>query len=169
MSSRLWCIDLELYSITDRFGIIDTVGQARAGLLINVDCFPEVIEIPFGITVTHNAAEPAVFIPVVLHIDDASDIGNDDCDLPVEFGITALYPNPFNAMTRVEFSVDEAMQTSLKVYDLSGREVTTLYEGVPETGRHQLIWDGSRTASGVYFLRLKSADKIRTVKAAVVK
>ncbi len=154
--------------ITDRFGIIDAAGQARVGLMINADGFPEV-DIPFGVTITHNASQPVAFIPILLRIYDESNIDGDEVDLPTEFAITAVYPNPFNAMTRVEFSVDKAMPTSLKVYDLSGREVATLYEGVPETGRHQLIWDGSRTASGVYFLRLESMDKIRTVKAAVVK
>ncbi len=154
--------------ISDRFGIIDTAGQAQAGLLINVDGYPEV-DIPFGITITHNGSQPAAFIPVILHVDEASDIGDGETVAPVEFGINSVYPNPFNALTRIEFTIDKALPTSLKVYDVTGREAAVLFEGVPETGQHRLTWDGRSVSSGVYFLRLQSAGRVWTAKTAVVK
>jgi hypothetical protein len=81
-----------------------------------------------------------------------------DAALPTTTALHQNYPNPFNAETNVSFSLAEAGNVSLKVYDLSGRLVTTLVDGQMDAGEHVVSWDASNVSSGVYFLMLATAD-----------
>jgi hypothetical protein len=66
------------------------------------------------------------------------------------------YPNPFNPATVVQFSVYREARVRLAVYDLTGREVAVLVDGVVQPGVHAARWDASGMASGVYFYRLSA-------------
>lgn len=78
--------------------------------------------------------------------------------LPSTPVIVAAYPNPFNPQTTIAFSLPEAMHVSLKVYDLSGREVASLINGFRQAGRHELTFNGAAYASGIYIYRLQAGD-----------
>jgi hypothetical protein len=64
------------------------------------------------------------------------------------------YPNPFNPSTTLRFGLPTAGNVSLIVYDVLGREVTTLVRGTMDAGYHTTTWNASSVASGVYFARL---------------
>jgi hypothetical protein len=79
--------------------------------------------------------------------------------LPDYFHLAQNYPNPFNSTTTITYSLPEKSLVSLKVYDILGREITTLKEEEQEAGEKFAIWDGSNkngqiTASGLYIYRL---------------
>jgi hypothetical protein len=74
--------------------------------------------------------------------------------IPVEFGMSQNYPNPFNPSTTIRFGLPTAGNVSLIVYDVLGREVTTLVRGPLGSGYHTSTWNASSVASGVYFARL---------------
>ena len=68
-------------------------------------------------------------------------------------------PNPFNPMTTISFALPKTTQVQLRVYDLSGKLVTTLAEETLSAGQHEVIWtgrddNGRQAASGMYFYRL---------------
>ena len=72
-------------------------------------------------------------------------------------------PNPFNPTTKIVFSLHDAALVRLCVYDIAGRPVRVLKEGVFDAGRYEAVWDGNdssgdRVASGVYFCRLEAPD-----------
>jgi hypothetical protein len=69
-----------------------------------------------------------------------------------------VHPNPFNPKTTLSFILPEAARVILKVYDLRGAEVATLVNGVREAGQHQVVFDGSNLASGVYLYRLSAGN-----------
>ena len=77
---------------------------------------------------------------------------------PTEFSLSRNYPNPFNPETSISFAIPEAVRVSLSVYNLLGRKVATLYEGMTAPGYYTVRWDGSNMASGVYFYRLQAGD-----------
>lgn len=82
------------------------------------------------------------------------------------------YPNPFNPSTSIEFSLPARERVSLKVFDVSGRLVSTLVDGHLSDGVHRYTWDGrnqrgSSVASGVYFYVLRS-ESIRQSRKAVL-
>ncbi|MDP8237954.1 MAG: T9SS type A sorting domain-containing protein, partial [Candidatus Hatepunaea meridiana] len=86
-----------------------------------------------------------------------------------EFTITSAYPNPFNSMMSVGFSLSEAAQVQLNVYDLNGRHVSQLASGHHQAGIHTAVFDGSNLASGVYMIRYEAAGHVSRLKIALVK
>ena len=89
--------------------------------------------------------------------------------IPAQFGLYGAYPNPANGPVRLHFGLEEGAHTTLKVFDLSGREVTTLINKHVQTGSHQVIWNTDPIPSGLYLVRLESASRVNTRKVAVVK
>ena len=75
------------------------------------------------------------------------------------FGIEQNFPNPFNPVTTIRFSLEREGYTRLDVYDVSGRLVTTLVNGTMPAGSHEVTWNAAGVASGVYFSRLTQGTK----------
>jgi len=78
-------------------------------------------------------------------------------------------PNPANPITEIEFSVARPEHVELKVFDVQGREITTLLSEDVQAGPHKLKWDSSEVASGVYYYRLRAEDFERTRQLVVLK
>jgi photosystem II stability/assembly factor-like uncharacterized protein len=83
---------------------------------------------------------------------------------PAQFILEQNYPNPFNPSTTIRFSIPVGTHghTSLRVYDLLGREVATLVNEVKQPGSYEVTWDASGFASGVYLYRLQSGNFVQT-------
>ena len=76
------------------------------------------------------------------------------------------YPNPFNSSTIVGYQIPGKAIISLKVYDILGKEVAVLFEGEQEDGRHELLFDASGLATGIYYLKL-TANSFTSVKKMI--
>ncbi len=79
------------------------------------------------------------------------------------------FPNPFNPVTTIAFSVPERQSVNLSIYDVQGKRVATLVDGIVDAGRHEIVWDakgekGREVASGLYFCRLTAGDVRATKK-----
>ena len=74
--------------------------------------------------------------------------------LPRSFALQQNYPNPFNPSTTISYQLGESGRVRLQVFDILGREVTTLTDGMQGAGPHVTTFDASRLASGVYIYRL---------------
>jgi hypothetical protein len=72
------------------------------------------------------------------------------------FALNNSYPNPFNPSTQLSFSLGVPGFTSLKIFDISGREVATLLNEQTPAGNYTIAWNASHCASGIYFCRLVS-------------
>ncbi|HEX9933808.1 MAG TPA: endo-1,4-beta-xylanase, partial [bacterium] len=88
---------------------------------------------------------------------------------PAVFHLSGNYPNPFNATTRIQYSIPKNGPVSLKVYDLSGREVALLFDGPQSAGNHFVQFDGNGLASGVYLYRLQSGGMSVSKKFLLMK
>lgn len=80
-----------------------------------------------------------------------------------------VHPDPFNPITRMEYSLPEACNVRLEVYDVAGRRIATLVDGRQEAGGHSLSWDAAGFDSGVYFCRLWAGDAVVQRKLTLLK
>jgi hypothetical protein len=78
--------------------------------------------------------------------------------IPASFALEQNYPNPFNPATSVDFDVPVRSRVVLKVYDILGREVSTLADGMYDAGSYTVHADFSRQATGVYLYRITAGD-----------
>jgi hypothetical protein len=78
------------------------------------------------------------------------------------FFLEQNYPNPFNPSTRIAFSVQRSGFTTLKVYDILGREVRTLVNETLQSGSHEVTFNAEGLSSGVYFYRLQAGEFAQT-------
>jgi hypothetical protein len=89
---------------------------------------------------------------------------NTDTKKPELFKLCANYPNPFNPSTMVVFYLPRNEYVTLKVYDISGREIETLIKGEVPAGEHRLQWTAEGLASGVYICRMETKDFSESIK-----
>jgi len=86
-----------------------------------------------------------------------------------DFILLQNYPNPFNPLTNIEFHLPRTELVFLKIYDILGREITTLLDKTLPAGWHQLQWDATNVPSGVYFYQLTAGDHQAVRKMLLVK
>ncbi|NQT35501.1 T9SS type A sorting domain-containing protein, partial [bacterium] len=85
-----------------------------------------------------------------------------------EFSLS-VYPNPFNSTTSITYGLGKPAPTRLALYDLSGQQITTLFEGFRQSGFHSLTLNANNLPSGLYFVRLKASEKVSTQKVMLVR
>ena len=78
------------------------------------------------------------------------------------------YPNPFNPSTTFTWSLPHAANISLILYDLLGRDVAIVFSGRCEAGDHLTVFDGSNLASGTYFARLQTGNRMVATRKVVL-
>jgi hypothetical protein len=85
--------------------------------------------------------------------------GIDDGDaLPMDFSLKQNYPNPFNASTTIKFSLPEASDVSIQIFDILGRHIQTLVSGNQPAGEHSIVWNAGNQPSGVYFYKIQAGN-----------
>jgi len=142
------CEDDEYESYEECFGDMDLPGFDE---LVDVESFRVNQEIVFTSTV-FTSIEPT------------------NGELPEEFKLYAAYPNPFNPVTTIRFDVGSTSnESTLRIYDVSGRNVATLINRQLQPGRYEVKWDARGFASGIYFSELISGTKRHTQKMVLLK
>jgi hypothetical protein len=89
--------------------------------------------------------------------------------IPQVYALDQNYPNPFNAGTMITFGLPQPSVVKLKVYDMLGMQVASLYDGRAEAGLHRIAWLPAGLSSGVYFYRLQTAGYSETRKLILIK
>ena len=101
--------------------------------------------------------------------DTLSTASNFDFGIPQTFVLYPSFPNPFNPITTIKFSVETFHAMSLRIFDITGRVVTTLINGEIPVGNHEITWNASRQPSGVYIVQLSNSKSIQTQKLILLK
>ena len=96
-------------------------------------------------------------------------VGSAPDNVPVTFGLAQNYPNPFNPSTTIRFALPERSRVTLTVFNALGQQVATLVNGTEDAGHHEVKFDGSGMASGVYFYRLQAGDFAQTKMLILMK
>ncbi|UCC44127.1 MAG: T9SS type A sorting domain-containing protein [Candidatus Zixiibacteriota bacterium] len=95
-------------------------------------------------------------------------------DLPDGFALSQNHPNPFNPTTQFSYSLPEAQQVTIEIFNIRGQKVRTLVDSYVSAGEHVVEWNslsdaGNRVASGIYFYRLQAGDVVTTKKMTLLK
>jgi|GEM_PF-3322823 len=85
------------------------------------------------------------------------------------FQLLPAYPNPFNPVTMIRYELPQNSQVRLEVFDMLGRRVAVLVDGLIEAGTHEIPFDASNLASGVYLYRLTAGQVVQTRQMVLVK
>ena len=95
-------------------------------------------------------------------------------ELPSSYSLNSNYPNPFNPTTNFSFSLAEAGNTTIEIFNVLGQKINTLVDEYMPAGEHTVIWNGTNGAgqqvsSGVYFYKITSGDYTETKKMSLLR
>jgi len=115
-------------------------------------------------------------------VDYQMDIDDQVLEIPNQITLGQNYPNPFNAMTTIQYTLPtfNAMTTIqytlptandviIDIYDVLGRKVETLVDKKQQAGYHQVVWNATNKASGIYFYKIQSRKNAETKKMVLLK
>ena len=122
-------------------------------------------------TNTGQPSFPSQVLPIRGRIDlNAGSTSIDDQDtLPATVALDQNFPNPFNPSTSIQFSVPRASNVQLNVFDMLGRQVATLQNGMMQAGTHSVRFDASRFSSGLYLYTLQVGETTLTRTMTLIK
>jgi len=130
--------------IADGFGILENIGEGPTfglnGAIINGIQYGEILQVE-----------------------------NRAVNIPIHFSLLQNYPNPFNPTTDINYSIPKSGFVKIKVYDLLGREVTTLVNEFKPAGNYHVQFNAGKLVSGVYFYRMESGEYSQTKKLLLLK
>ncbi len=116
--------------------------------------------------ITYNGANSPYIIPVIF----VNWVSADEPSVATPASIVmSSFPNPFNALTRISFSLPVPAEIHLSVHDITGRSMATLTHGQLNVGDHSVAFDGSALSSGIYFAHLSAGNIQRTQKLVLLK
>lgn len=120
------------------------------------------------IAVTNSTIPPSGLGDDALNICQATS-SETDPDSPRGFGLNQNYPNPFNPNTIISYQLPVNSRVELKVFDMLGREVAVLADGLKSAGTHTVDFGATGLSSGIYIYQLKAGDRIESKKMMLVK
>jgi len=95
--------------------------------------------------------------------------GEDDQELPEEFALHPSYPCPFNPIAKIRYDLPVACAIRLAVFDISGRKVKDLVDNWQKAGYHEIEFDGTQFASGIYFYKFQAGNFTASGKMVLIK
>ncbi len=154
-----------------RFTITPSEGSLSTGeqVLIHIDFNSQNLaegNYSGNIMITGNGGN--ITIPLEIKISSAVDIQSEN-NSGIGYTLAQNYPNPFNPATYIEFSIPSSEKVTIKIYDITGREVATLLNEFRNRGKYSIKFNGSKLASGVYIYRIKAGRFSDTKKFVIMK
>jgi hypothetical protein len=89
--------------------------------------------------------------------------------VPDRFEVSQNYPNPSNPVSRIDYQIPFDAKVTIRIYDMTGREVTTLLDENKPAGYYTAKFDGTALASGIYYCRIAAGEFVRSMKVVLVK
>jgi hypothetical protein len=100
---------------------------------------------------------------------NSSEVREVSSTIPRAFSLGQNYPNPFNPSTKIQFHLASSAFTSLKVYNVLGKEAATLVNDYLQPGNYESTFDASHLSSGLYFYQLQTGNLIDAKKMNLIK
>lgn len=120
-----------------------------------------------GYNYIYLSSKSYIDLPIVNAVNDITE--NNDNGLANTFSLQQNYPNPFNPVTMINYQIPLKGLVTIKIYDVTGREVRTLLNEIKDAGSNSVVFDASSLSSGIYFYTLVSGSFSDTKKMVLVK
>jgi hypothetical protein len=146
-------------SISTRF-LAATIRFVGSSGVVNMDMLSNT-----SVDIT-DAGDPAV---ATIYTNSTTDVEPSGSGLPATFALEQNFPNPFNPATIIKYDLPKDSHVRLRIYDVLGREVETLVDGIERAGYKSVNWNGVRRASGVYFCKLEAGTFTAVRRMLLVK
>ncbi|MDP8239164.1 MAG: C25 family cysteine peptidase [Candidatus Hatepunaea meridiana] len=168
---RIWNLSVETgwLSIAPDTGSIEPDQETAVNVTFNTENFQTSIILNANLIITNNGNEPRIELPITLATGAYEAPIEYEAEIPDRFGIIKAYPNPFNSIVKISYTLDEEAKISLNIFDLYGREVATLQQGQMSTGSYEAVWQAGNTPSGIYLCKLESGKCTSTKKIILVR
>ena len=89
--------------------------------------------------------------------------------LPEEFELYSCYPNPFNPVTTISYSIPKSDDVEISVYNIDGTLENQLFNGYQTVGNYNFNWNAELKSSGIYIVKVRLGDRIKTQKVLLLK
>lgn len=157
-----------------------TDNSAHVFYVLDYDCgtswgTPTMNDVIYQRTPVAEIPNVPVLPPYPMHCDSTGFPGNvevaaeESPKVPDVFNLYPPRPNPFNSSTLIKFDLRQEGIVTLSIFDITGREVAKIIDNRYAAGSHEVSFEGSDLASGIYFARLKSGGFSRTTKLLLIK
>ena len=157
-------------------GLVRGLMFSLQGKTLNLDNISSFVNFDFSPVTGFEGSSTIHFEDVILAGENGTKISSSsssfalETELPIQTSLNASYPNPFNPDVKINYDLSNDNNVSLVVYDLMGREVATLFDGAQVAGSsHEISWNASNQASGVYILRMTAGNYTTTQKLTLEK
>jgi hypothetical protein len=160
-----------IFDSEQRCNIYSNIASVGSDLRANTDSIIAVVVDTFTVlNPTSSHAYPISAFTFDILTSRVTGINENDQRLPNRFAMTQNYPNPFNPTTIINYELPITNYVDLSIYNLLGQKVTTLVSEKQKAGHHQVEWDASGFASGVYYYRLStSSGFVQTRKLVLIR
>ena len=87
----------------------------------------------------------------------------------MEFGISNVYPNPFNPLINFDVELLQTEVVDITIYDITGNKISIIHSGILNQGTHSFYWDAQDGATGIYMIQCKNKNSVSTQKILLMK
>jgi plastocyanin len=133
-----------------------TNGQTYSFVFQNAGSFPYHCAV-------HLSMKDTIFVTPQTGID------NQGPTIPSSFELLQNYPNPFNARTIIRYSLPQAAHVTVDIYNILGNKIENISDMEQDAGMHEVVWDGSTQATGVFFYRISADNQTKTGRMILLK
>jgi hypothetical protein len=157
---------------SDSYGYVNYMETSQVDISINANGLePGFYE--SKVVVESMTTDEKDTVDLQLTVEDAI-VGLDQSTIPLVFSLSQNYPNPFNPTTKIDYGLPEKANVSLVIFDILGREVITLVNGLQEPGYRSMTWNGAdafgrNVSAGMYFYLLQAGDFRQVNKMILLK
>ena len=106
-------------------------------------------------------------LPIV--VDWVLDIPGNATQLPLSYKLNQNYPNPFNPVTAIGYQLSAISDVELSIYNVLGQKIVTLVSERQSAGPHQVEWDASMMASGIYYYKIEAGEFLQVRKMILIR
>ncbi|MFC2092398.1 T9SS type A sorting domain-containing protein [Bacteroidota bacterium] len=135
------------------------------GIPSNIPCHDLTLHNPTRKLVvwTHGRSAFKITLPLLVNIKNVHN------ETPETFSLSQNYPNPFNPVTHIEYQLGKKTSVTLKIYDITGREVAVLINKYQQIGNYKIEFDGRNYSSGIYIYVLQTEEYLNSKRMTLVK